>query len=80
MSFAIVSSAVQRAASLLDQVALNPQPLPPRSSALMDWCGTVPKRFPPPPPPPLPWTQAIGQGLSFHPLAAGGVPGGARAI
>lgn len=81
MSFAISSATVQRAASQLDQVALNPQPLPPRaSSSLIDWCGTVPKRFPPPPPPPLPWMEAIGQGLSLHPLAAGGVPGGPRAV
>jgi hypothetical protein len=49
------------AASILDQVALNPQPLPPKASfggslaseVLDDWCGTVPKRFPPPPTPPL---------------------------
>ena len=49
------------AASVLDRVALNPQPLPPKESlggslaseVLDDWCGTVPKRFPPPPTPPL---------------------------
>jgi hypothetical protein len=59
------------AASLLggpDTVALNPQPLPPKEgggSALQgtsqffdDWCGTVPKRFPPPPPPS--WLDSIG--------------------
>jgi hypothetical protein len=48
-------------ASRLEQVALNPQPLPPKESfgeslasqVLDDWCGTVPKRFPPPPPQPL---------------------------
>jgi hypothetical protein len=48
--------------SRLDQVGLNPQPLPPREEgvsvaskgagmALDDWCGTVPRHFPPPPPP-----------------------------
>lgn len=48
--------------SRFEQVALNPQPLPPgpdgrvfnqAGRALLDgdWCGTVPKRFPPPPPP-----------------------------
>ena len=49
------------AASILDRIALNPQPLPPKESfggslaseVLDDWCGTVPKRFPPPPTPPL---------------------------
>jgi hypothetical protein len=48
-------------ASRLEQVALNPQPLPPKASfggalaseVLDDWCGTVPKRFPPVPPQPL---------------------------
>lgn len=55
-------------ASLLDKVALNPQPLPPRDSGLgggrtaaydvVDWCGTVPRRLPPfPPPPPGPWAD-----------------------
>jgi hypothetical protein len=44
---------------LLDKLALNPQPLPPRSGGSMlsdDFCGTVPRwihRFPPPPPPPV---------------------------
>lgn len=56
--------------SPLDAVALNPQPLPPKETAAAqslspralddDWCGTVPKRFPPPPPPP-PWTEQIDQ-------------------
>jgi len=49
------------AASILERIALNPQPLPPKesfggslaSAVLDDWCGTVPKRFPPPPTPPL---------------------------
>ena len=49
------------AASILERIALNPQPLPPKESfggslaseVLDDWCGTVPKRFPPPPTPPL---------------------------
>ena len=52
------------AAGLLEKLGLNPQPLPPKEAAvgmdkafgggamnLDDWCGTVPKRFPPPPPP-----------------------------
>lgn len=56
--------------SLLDRVALNPQPLPPKHDgaelgrgkvAAWDdggWCGTVPRRLPPfPPPPPGPWAD-----------------------
>ena len=52
--------------SLLDRIALNPQPLPPRDAArealplsqrlgqfLDEFCGTVPRRLPPPPPPPI---------------------------
>ncbi len=56
--------------SLLDKLALNPQPLPPRqeggasehagglqqgghASMDDDWCGTVPKHFPPLPPGPI---------------------------
>lgn len=48
--------------SRFEQVMLNPQPLPPgpdgalqqrvgRATLDNDWCGTVPKHFPPPPPP-----------------------------
>jgi hypothetical protein len=49
----------------LEQVALNPQPLPPREKGfgslthIDDWCGTVPKHLPPHPPTPL------GSGLQF---------------
>jgi hypothetical protein len=43
--------------SLLEKIALNPQPLPPKSGIqhlLDDFCGTGRKpHFPPPPPPPL---------------------------
>lgn len=50
--------------SRFEQVLLNPQPLPPRQEGGVfqqagratlddDWCGTVPKRFPPPPPSPF---------------------------
>lgn len=60
-------------ASLLDRVALNPQPLPPkegigamsaggRITALADgdWCGTVPHKLPHfPPPPPGPWADLV---------------------
>jgi hypothetical protein len=65
--------------SLLDAVALNPQPLPPKevagglkggglaSAFLDDWCGTVPKKIPHfPPPPPGPWADlaAAATGLA----------------
>jgi len=55
-----------------EQVALNPQPLPPAESGgrsmqggVMswedgDWCGTVPHRFPFPPPPPQ-WNDLQSQ-------------------
>lgn len=58
--------------SLLDKVALNPQPLPPKETigAVLDggksaayddggWCGTVPHKLPhfPPPPPQGPWAD-----------------------
>lgn len=55
----------QPKSSLLDRVALNPQPLPPRDVAagqslaqrlgmyFDEFCGTMPRRLPPPPPPPL---------------------------
>jgi len=57
----------QAKSGLLDKVALNPQPLPPRDSVaresmslsqrlgqyLDEFCGTVPRRLPPPPPPPF---------------------------
>lgn len=71
-----MSLAITARSSHFDAVALNPQPLPPRY-ADVGWCGTVPKHFPPPPPPPEPWLKVIGQALNLHPLAAGGVPGGA---
>jgi hypothetical protein len=55
--------------SRFEQLMLNPQPLPPapngsvfqqvgRASLDDDWCGTVPKRFPPPPP--LPGLDRFG--------------------
>ena len=48
--------------SRFEEVMLNPQPLPPgpddsahhqigRATLDNDWCGTVPRHFPPPPPP-----------------------------
>jgi hypothetical protein len=59
-------------ASLLDQVALNPQPLPPKEAigavlhgaktAAYDdggWCGTVPRPLPFPPLPPGPWANVV---------------------
>lgn len=54
---------IPHAGTLLEKLGLNPQPLPPKEAGggllqsladgfnLDDWCGTVPKRFPPPPPP-----------------------------
>jgi hypothetical protein len=65
------------AVGLLEKLGLNPQPLPPKEAAigmdkafgggamnLDDWCGTVPKRFPPPPPPPLgPLAELMGSML-----------------
>ena len=59
--------------SLLDKVALNPQPLPPKEGGAGfgdgklaasddgDWCGTVPHKLPhfPPPPPPGPWADIV---------------------
>jgi len=64
----IAARALPSIGSLLDRVALNPQPLPPREVAaaalqrLDDYCGTVPKRFPVPPPPPF-----GGGVLALHP-------------
>lgn len=58
--------------SLLDKVALNPQPLPPKDVGAAfasgklaayddgDWCGTVPHKLPHfPPPPPGPWADIV---------------------
>ena len=58
--------------SRLEQVALNPQPLPPkelagaaqqlgRAALDCDGCGTVPHKLPHFPPPPPPWAGAIGE-------------------
>ena len=59
--------------ALLDRVALNPQPLPPKEAggaainagkaAAYDdggWCGTVPHKLPHFPPTPGPWADIVG--------------------
>lgn len=65
--------ALSLGSSVLDRVALNPQPLPPREVAsglrqsgnVMDeQCGSVPRWVHHlPPPPPLPWADRAGQAL-----------------
>jgi hypothetical protein len=60
--------------TLLERIGLNPQPLPPKEVATAggpafggraasfddgDWCGTVPRHFPPVPPLPGPWGDLL---------------------
>jgi len=53
---------------VLDKVAINPQPLPPREAGMSDsvgqvmddeQCGTVPRHVFHWPPPPTPWTNSV---------------------
>ncbi|MEO7245240.1 MAG: hypothetical protein ABIX12_08850 [Rubrivivax sp.] len=66
-------------ASMLDRVALNPQPLPPKETSIGaslagrlsayddgDWCGTVVRKLPHfPPPPPGPWADLVAGAGAF---------------
>ena len=55
--------------SVLDKVALNPQPLPPHEGGALlsqsakfadEYCGTVPHKVPHWPPPPPEWSSLAG--------------------